>query len=166
MADKALDLGDGAIVEEGPRVLELTQRQAAEPEGVIGVMGYLHPPGVFSVVRGGVVLCRRIQRLDRVIADPDVYEVLRDELSDSRNVGIVGLLVKHRSAVATEAAGAAALGRGEEEPCAVQLARSQGAVVPREEAIERSGPGDHRPKERRLRAELGLVVHQERQVVL
>ena len=49
----------------------------------------------------------RIQRLERVVADPDVEEVLFDELTDSGDVGVVDLLVEHRSAVAGVATGAA-----------------------------------------------------------
>ena len=44
-----------AVVEEGPRVLKLTQGQAAELEHVVRVVGDLFPPGVLGVV-GEVVI--------------------------------------------------------------------------------------------------------------
>src|SRR5262249_43563190 len=117
VADDIPDLGERAVVEERPGVLELTQRQAAELVDVAGVTGDLRSARVFGVIGGGVFPRRRVQRLDRVIADTDVDEVLLDELSDARDVRIARLFVEHRSAVATEAAGAALLGLGEEEPC-------------------------------------------------
>ena len=122
VADDIPDAGERAAVEKRPRVLELTQRQAAELVDVLGVPGDLGSARVFSVIRGGVVPRRRIQRLDRVIADTDVGEVLFDELSDARDVRIVRLFVEHRSAVATKAASAAVLGLGEKELGTAQLA--------------------------------------------
>src|SRR5580765_7754293 len=120
------DLRERAVVEEGSRVLELTQGQAAELEYIVRVVGNLFPPGVLSVIGevvlpefGGVEMAprRRIQRLDRVVADADVEEVLLDELPDSGDVRVIGLLVEHRSAVAREAAGPAlqVCGRGEKQ---------------------------------------------------
>ena len=49
------NLRERAVVEEGPRVLKLTQGQAAELEHVVRVVGDLFPPGVLRVV-GEVVL--------------------------------------------------------------------------------------------------------------
>ena len=94
-------------------------------------MGDLFPPGVLGVI-GEVVLAefgrvemaprRRVQRLDRVVADADVEEVLLDELPDAGDVRVVGLLVEHRAAVAREAAGPAlGFGRGEEQLRAAPL---------------------------------------------
>ena len=77
-----------AVVEERARVLELTQRQDAKPECVARVVGDFLPPDVFGVVGkailtqiGGVQMTprQRIQRLDRVITDADVDEILLDE---------------------------------------------------------------------------------------
>ena len=89
-------------MEEGPRVLDLTQGQAAELERVVRVVGDLLPPGVLGVI-GEAVLAQlvgvemaprqRVQRLDRVVADADVDEVLLDELPDSGDVGVIELLV-------------------------------------------------------------------------
>src|SRR5947209_2385718 len=45
------DLRKRAVVEEGARVFELTQGQAAELEHVVRVVGDLFPPGVLGVVR-------------------------------------------------------------------------------------------------------------------
>ena len=46
----------------------------------------------------------RVQRLDRMVANANVDEVLADQCSDARDVRIVGLLVQHRTAVARCAA--------------------------------------------------------------
>ena len=80
------------------RVLELTEGQDAELERVVRVVGDLFPPGVLGVV-GEAVLAQLagvedaasqcVQRLDRVVADSDVEEILLDECTDSRYVRIV-----------------------------------------------------------------------------
>jgi len=46
------------------------------------------------------------------------------------------------------------------------LAFRQPAIAAGQEAVEGRVPGDHRAQEGRLRPELGLVVHEERQVFL
>ena len=120
-------------MEESTGVLELTQRQGAEPESVARVVCDLLPPDVLGMVGeavlaqlGGVEVapCQRVQRLDRVVAEADVDEVLLDELSDSGDVGVIGLLVEHRSAVAREAARPAGAvgGRSKEQIGAPTLA--------------------------------------------
>ena len=71
-------------MEEGPRVLELTQGQGAELERLVRVVGDLLPPDVLGVVGeavlaqlGGVEMAprQRVQRSDRVVADTDVEEI-------------------------------------------------------------------------------------------
>jgi len=68
---------------------------------------------------------QRVQCLDRVVADADVEEILLDELPDSGDVGVIGLLVEHRSAVASEATRStrAISGRSEEQLGAAKLPR-------------------------------------------
>ena len=57
-------------------------------------------------------------------------------------------------------------GRGEKQPRSAPLSWRQRAIVAGQEPVERRVPGDHRAQEGRLRPELGLVVHEERQVFL
>ena len=167
------DFGERAVVEEIPPVLELTHGQDAEPERVARVVGDFLPPVVLGVVGkavlaqlGGVEMAprQRVQRLDRVVADSDVEEILLDEGADAGDIRIVVLLVQHRTAVAGEAAGAAVGGRREEEPSAAPLSRRQRSVIPGQEVVERRVPGDHGAQEGRRRPEHGLVVHEDRQV--
>ena len=106
------------------------------------VVGDFLPPVVLRVVGkavraqiGGVEMAprQRIQRLDRVIADADVDEILLDERADAGDIRIVGLLVQHRTAVAAEAAcPAGSVGRRrEEEPRAAPLRRASARGHPR-----------------------------------
>src|SRR5262249_2455756 len=111
---------------------------------------------------GGVEMAprQRVQRLDRVVADSDVEEILLDEYTDAGDVRVVRLLVQHRTAVAAEAArptGSAGR-RGEEQPGSAALSRRQGAVIAGQKAVERRVPGDNSAQKGRLRPELGLVV--------
>ena len=97
-----------AVVEEESGVLELPQRQHAELEGV-AVADRDFPPAVIAEV--GIVSRRAIQGLERVVGEPEVVEVLFHELTDAGHVGVVHLLVEHRTAVAGVATRAAAPSR-------------------------------------------------------
>src|ERR1700722_20079715 len=128
------DAGEGCVVEEVPPVPELTHGQGAELEGVSRGMGDFLPPVVLGVVGeavrtqlGGVDVAsrQRVERLDRMVADSDVEEILLDELADPGDVRIVILLIQHRTAVTGETTRAtrAASGRSEEQLCASNLPR-------------------------------------------
>ena len=100
-----------AVVEEEADVLELSQRQHAELEGV-AVTSRDFPASVIAKVR--ILVRHGIQGLERVVGEPEVVEVLFHELPHAGHVGVGHLLIEHRAAVAAVAPGAAVF-RGREE---------------------------------------------------
>src|SRR5580658_10898604 len=97
-------------------------------------MGDFLPPIVLGVVGeairtqlGGVDMAsrQRVERLDRMVADSDVEEILLDELADPGDARIVILLIQHRTAVTSETTRSAGSPgrRCEEELCASNLPR-------------------------------------------
>ena len=148
-------------MEEEAGVLELAQRQHAELEGVAVAAGDF-PPSVVAEVR--IVSPHGVQGLERVVGEPEVVEVLFHELTDAGHVGVVHLLVEHRTAVAGVAARAAAPRGREEELCAAPLGGRQRAVVAGQEPVPGRVPRDRRAQEGRRRPQDGDVVDQQVQV--
>ena len=100
-----------------------------------------------------------------MVADSDVEEILLDECTDTGDIRVVRLLVEDRAAVTGEATRSTIRRGREEELGSTPLRAREGAVLPGQKAVEGGVPSDHSAQEGRLRAELGLVVHELRQVM-
>src|SRR5689334_18004441 len=91
-----------------------------------------------------IVSCQPSQRLERVVANPHVMEVLFDQCTDSGEVRVVELLIEHRSTVTGVAARAALGSGGKEEFGSTPLVGSEGAIVAGQESVPGRVPGDRR----------------------
>jgi hypothetical protein len=152
------DFRERAVVEECAGILELPQRQDAELEGIAIFEGNLLPPFVVEV---RIISREPAQRLERVVANPDVEEILFDKLTDPGDVRVVGLLVEHRSAVAGVAT-CAAIRRGcEKEPGSLPLVFREGAVFAGQESVPGRVSGDDGSQESRCRPQDSLVVDED-----
>src|SRR5207237_8220721 len=137
---------------------ELPHRRPAEMSAVPVTGGDL-PTSLIAKVR--IVSRRDVQGLEGMVFEPEVEEVLFDELTYPGHVGVVDLLVEHRAAVAgiaTRPTLPTARGR-EEELGAAPLLDRQSTVVSGEELVPGRVPGDHGSHEARRRPQDGDAVH-------